>query len=147
MGILSRKSQVKVARAAYQQIVEHAKDAYPSECCGVLVGHVMGGRKVLNVERMANTNTERAHDRYVIDPHELNLIDKVARSQGCEVIGFYHSHPDHPDRPSEFDRERGQLDYSYVIVSVQDGTEVSVKSWIFTKEGAPFSEEKIEQID
>ncbi len=147
MGILGKKKVLKVANNAYEQMVEHAKSAYPEECCGAMVGYVMGGRKVFNVERLTNTNTERAHDRYVIDPHELYLIDKVARTQGCEVIGFYHSHPDHPDQPSEFDREMGQLDYSYVIVAVQGGTEVSVKSWIFTKEGAPFSEEKIEMID
>jgi proteasome lid subunit RPN8/RPN11 len=147
MGLLSRKSKIKVVKTAYQQIIEHAKEAYPNECCGALVGHVMGGRKVFSAERMTNTNTDRAHDRYVIDPHEFNLIDKVSRSQGCEIIGFYHSHPDHPNRPSEEDRKSGQLDYSYIIVSVQGGTEVSAKCWIFNDEKAPFSEEKIELID
>ena len=103
----------------------------------------MRERKVFYVERSTNINKDRARDRYIIDPREINLADKQARSQSLDIMGFYHSHPDHPDSPSEFDREMGQSGYSYVIVSVNGKGEVSVKSWIFKEEGEPFKEEGI----
>ncbi|TAN59997.1 M67 family peptidase [bacterium] len=144
MFFFGKKSTISIPTPIYDQIIEHAKDEYPHECCGVLVGNNMGGvRKVFEAHRVANTNKERAHDRYVIEPLEINIIDKCARATGLEVIGFYHSHPDHPDRPSEFDREMGQPGYSYFIVAVKGGKEVSVKSWIFTEDNEPFKEEAI----
>ncbi|MBI5888208.1 MAG: M67 family metallopeptidase [Deltaproteobacteria bacterium] len=143
MFFFGRKSTVNVPKRVYDQIIGHAKEAYPHECCGVLVGNSMGDRKIFESHRANNINTERANDRYVIDPKEINIIDKVARSEGLDIMGFYHSHPDHPDRPSQFDRDMGQPQYSYIIVSVHKGTETSVKSWMFTEDKEPFKEEAI----
>ncbi len=147
MGLLSRfrrKSKLKVPKDVYDVIIEHAKEEYPHECCGVLVGNAMMGRKIFYVEKCTNLNKERAHDRYLMDPREINLADKGARSQSLEILGFYHSHPDHPDRPSEYDREMAQPGYSYIIVSVKNGKDVSMKSWTFEEEDEPFSEEALE---
>lgn len=141
------KATIHIPRPVYDEIIQHAKDSYPEECCGFLVGKSMGDKKVWSVERGTNANTERARDRYVIDPREFLMTDKIARTQGLDILGFYHSHPDHPDRPSEFDREHGQPDYSYVIVAVDGGGKVSAKSWIFSKEDEPFREEKIKLTD
>lgn len=141
------KSTIFVPRNVYNEIIDHAKDSYPNECCGFLVGKAMKDKRVWQVERGTNLNTERANDRYVIDPKEFNLVDKIARTQGLDILGFYHSHPDHPDRPSEFDRQEGQPDYSYIIVSVKGGDEVSARSWIFDDEKEPFKEERIKVID
>ena len=148
MFFFGKKSTVNVPSRVYGQIIEHAKEAYPHECCGVLVGNIMGNvRKLFESYRAANINTERANDRYVIDPKEINIIDKTARVEGLEIMGFYHSHPDHPDRPSQFDREMGQPGWSYIIVSVNKGTDVSVKSWIFTEDKEPYKEEAIKVTD
>lgn len=141
------KSTINLPKNVYEEIMDHAREAYPHECCGFLVGKAMGDKRVWQVERGTNLNTERANDRYVIDPKEFNLVDKVARTQGLDILGFYHSHPDHPDRPSEFDREEGQPGYSYIIISVKKGDTVSAKSWIFEKPDEPFKEERIKVLD
>ncbi|MCL4872825.1 M67 family metallopeptidase [bacterium] len=137
------KSVIHISRSAYDEIINHAKESYPHECCGVLVGATYTARRIFESQRANNVNTERAHDRYIIDPKELNLIDKIARSQGMDVMGFYHSHPDHPDKPSETDREWGQPGYSYFIISVKGGKDVSVRSWMIEDEKGPFKEESI----
>ncbi len=137
----TKKGRITIPRLVYDEIVSHAKDSYPNECCGVLVGNTLGSRKVFFAERATNINEERSADRYILDPKELNIIDKTARAANLDIIGFYHSHPDHTDRPSEFDRKEGQPGYSYMIVSVLEGTDVAARCWIFDEEGQPFKEE------
>jgi proteasome lid subunit RPN8/RPN11 len=142
-----KKGSIRIPTNVYKEIMDHARDSYPEECCGYLLGNDLKTRKVFYVERGTNKNTERARDRYIIDPKEMNMVDKQARVQALDIIGFYHSHPDHPDRPSEFDREMGQPGYSYLIVSVKDGKETSARSWIFEEEGEPFKEEAVKVVD
>lgn len=137
------KSVIHISKSVYEEMLNHAKEAYPNECCGVIVGATYHARKVFESHRASNANTERSHDRYLIDPRELNLIDKIARTQGMDVMGFYHSHPDHPDKPSQTDREWAQPGYSYVIISVKGGKNVSARSWIIEDETGPFIEEKL----
>lgn len=140
------KSVITIPRSVYDEIIAHSKEAYPHECCGVVVGGTLKGKRIFESHRAANTNTERANDRYLIDPKELNFIDKVARTQGMDILGFYHSHPDHPDKPSATDREWGQAGYSYIIVSVKKGTDVSARCWTFDEDSEPFNEEKLEIV-
>jgi len=147
MGLLSKfkkKNKLKLPKEVYDNIIAHVKEDYPHECCGVLIGNAMMGRKIFYADRCTNTNKTSAHNRYQMDPMEINLADKGARAQSLELMGFYHSHPDHPDRPSEYDREMAQPGYSYIIVSVKNGTEVSLKSWTFAEEDDPFKEEPLE---
>ena len=105
----------------YNEIINHAKESYPHEACGALVGEQKSNlreqeseasKNIVHSCRMENTNKDRANDRYEINPKELLKIEKEASSNGLEVIGFYHSHPDHPDRPSVFDREMAWPWYS-----------------------------------
>ncbi len=144
---IGSKPLITIPRSVYDEMLNHAKEAYPHECCGVVVGGCMKGKVVFESHRAKNINLERANDRYLIDPKELNFIDKISRTQGMDILGFYHSHPDHPDRPSETDREWGQVGYSYIIVSVKGGTEVSARSWIIEDDKAQFTEEKIKLKD
>ncbi len=147
MGLLSKfkkKTKLRVPEDVYSLITAHAREEYPHECCGVLIGNAMMGRKIFYAERCTNVNRDTPHNRYLMDPAEINLADKGARAQSLELMGFYHSHPDHPDRPSEYDREMAQPGYSYIIVSVKGGTEVSVKSWTFEEEDDPFKEEPMD---
>jgi proteasome lid subunit RPN8/RPN11 len=134
---------IYISRAVYDEMLSHSNEAYPHECCGVLVGKCGPERTVIKAYRTENINKERAQDRYEIAPGEFNRIDREARGGGLDVLGFYHSHPDHPDRPSIFDRDRGQAGYSYIIVSLTGRGKISVKSWIFNEEGEPFEEEEI----
>ncbi|MEE8185359.1 MAG: M67 family metallopeptidase [Thermodesulfobacteriota bacterium] len=124
----------------YTEIKDHAMDVYPSEGCGVLVGT---GDRVLKIYRVENINKERANDRYEIDPSDILRIEKEASNESQDIIGFYHSHPDHPDMPSDFDRERAWPDYRYIIISVRNGTEVSIRSWKLVDNREKFEEERL----
>ena len=100
-------------------IREHAVRDYPHECCGFLFGRQSGSEtKVEAVVPADNTRSDSPRNRFEIGAAELFRADKTARSQGLGVVGFYHSHPDAPARPSGYDRERGWPGYCYVIVSV-----------------------------
>ncbi len=125
------------------EIEEHARSEYPHECCGIMLGK---NKRVERVEPATNVNRDRAADRYNLDPAEFNRIDKEAREEGLDVLGIYHSHPDHPSAPSEFDRERGFPYFSYLIVAVHDGEIESKRCWIFEEMDAPFEEEEIKIV-
>lgn len=142
-SLIKKKNSVALTRDIYEQIIEHARDSYPNECCGIMIGSNMKGKKIIYTHRAENTNTDRARDRYIISPTEIFLMDREARSQGLDIIGFYHSHPDHPSAPSATDREWGQPNYSYMIVSVNGAKEAEARCWTFD-DNAPFKEEKIE---
>ncbi|MBE7490443.1 MAG: M67 family metallopeptidase [Planctomycetes bacterium] len=103
-------------------IEAHAAETYPHECCGLLVGRVEArGRVALEAHRAGNLNVERAHDRFSLDPKDFMRVDTQARARGLDIVGIYHSHPDHPARPSQTDLEAAWEGYSYVIVAVNKG--------------------------
>ncbi len=133
-------------------MVSHVKGGYPDECCGALLGVIedpgdgtLGSdvKLVSSAIVLTNINEERSADRYEIDPIELLKVEKEASKKGFTVVGYYHSHPDHPDEPSVFDRERAWPDYSYVIIAVEGGEKIKSRSWTFIKMGEPFSEEEL----
>ena len=135
---------IHIKKEHMDEIEAHGKEGYPHEVCGIILG-IAGSEKneALQLRRAANLNTDRAHDRYELDPKDLLRAEKDARDGEMEIIGFYHSHPDHPDIPSEFDRERAWPSYSYIIISVMGGKETSTKSWLLNDESQAFEEEKI----
>jgi proteasome lid subunit RPN8/RPN11 len=139
---------IKVLDDIFNKILEHCKDSYPHECCGALLGMADedGVKTISDTYPMANKNTERAKDRYEIDPLDFMRAEKAAKAGGLELLGIYHSHPDHPSRPSEFDRERGWPDYSYIIVAVENGEKTEAQSWCFTEDNEPFKEEELQII-
>lgn len=92
---------------------------YPHETCGLLMGTQNGGEvHVSGLTQARNLNTERARDRYELDPRDFLAADKRAHEAGLEIVGIWHSHPDHPARPSETDRAAAWEGYSYMIASV-----------------------------
>ncbi len=138
---------IKVLEEIFNNILEHSKESYPNECCGALLGTVdysNDTKNVVDVKPLTNINKERAADRYEIDPAELLSVEKKAGTNGLDVVGFYHSHPDHPSRPSQFDRDRGWPDYSYIIVAVEGGKKTQAQSWHFDRPDDPFKEETLE---
>lgn len=139
-----------------REIREHAERDYPHECCGALLGHVesTGGaasaetRVVAKLHAAENRrDSDAASRRFLITADDYRAIENAARAQSFDVIGFYHSHPDHPARPSEYDREHALPWYSYVIVSVRAGrageNPFDVTSWILDDDRHAFHSEPI----
>jgi len=108
----------------YDAIRQHGEQTYPHECCGVLLGNAdQEGRTVTRTVRCGNTRADSPHNRYHIAPSELVRIQRQAREEGLEIVGFYHSHPDHPARWSQTDlAEAHWIGCSYVITSVEKGS-------------------------
>lgn len=125
------------------QLGEWVRAGYPHETCGVLVGTVPapGDAAAVRVEQARNLNTSRAHDRYELDPQDYLKADTRARADGLEIVGIWHSHPDHPARPSETDRAAAWEGYSYVIVAVTADDVADLRSWRLV--GEAFEEEEI----
>lgn len=119
--------------AARRTIEEAAARGYPHEVCGVLLGSpVAGGVQVVEAVQVRNANAERARDRYQLDPDEFLRVDQRARAAGCDVVGIWHSHPDHPALPSATDRQHAWEEYAYVIVAVQRGSIDALRAWWLT---------------
>jgi proteasome lid subunit RPN8/RPN11 len=114
---------LRIDAPLHDDLRRHAEEAYPRECCGVLVGREAGdGRRVTRTVRCANAAAGDAGARYEIDPRDLLRAARAARERGEAIVGFYHSHPDHPARPSAADlAEACWPGCSYVITSVERG--------------------------
>lgn len=140
---------IHIKKEHLDDIEAHGKEGFPNEVCGIILGICGPGasgtekKEVLQLRKGTNLNSDRTHDRYELDPKDLLQAEKDARDKGMEIIGFYHSHPDHPDVPSEFDRERAWPEYSYIISSIMGGKEASTRSWLLNDESHLFEEEKI----
>jgi proteasome lid subunit RPN8/RPN11 len=136
---------LKIPRAEADAMVAHALDGYPFEACGVFLGR---GSTVQRVVKAANRETESPRVRYQIAPEDLIQIQREARQEGLEIIGYYHSHPDHPARPSETDRRIAAEGLSdgvfHVVVGVDKGTQGTPTAWVFRDAGQTFVEEPLE---
>ncbi len=125
-----------------RSLEELVLEGYPHETCGLLIGRQNAQQvEVEQVVAARNLNTERAHDRYEIDPEDFLCADRNARAEGLEIVGVWHSHPDHPARPSETDRTAAWGGWSYVIVSVTRESIAELRSWRLS--GEQFEEEAI----
>lgn len=126
---------LEISEALLDEISSHAVEGYPAEACGFLLGVEGEPRQVRQVRRGANLLADSTRDRYLIDPTDTLKAEKEAQESGMEVLGFYHSHPDHPAVPSSHDRERAWPWYSYLIVATTiDGVQ-AVRSWRLQEEG------------
>ncbi|MCI0651625.1 MAG: M67 family metallopeptidase [Planctomycetes bacterium] len=107
-----------------------AEAGYPAEACGLLIGRTMGARvEVLHVRKARNRDKEHAADRYDLDPSDFLRADTDARAAGLDVVGIWHSHPDHPPIPSETDRRGAWPEYSYLIITVDGGRATEMRAW------------------
>ena len=115
---------LKLSQSDYQALRRHGEETYPHECCGVLLGRFDddGAKAVSRIARCGNTRADSPHNRYHIDPKELVRIQREGRERGEDIVGFYHSHPDHPAHWSSTDlAEAHWFGCSYVITSVEKG--------------------------
>lgn len=125
---------LKIGQSHYDSIRQHGEETYPHECCGVLLGSMEAATRIVtSVARAGNTRTDSPENRYSIDPKELVRIQRQGRERNEEIIGFYHSHPDHPARWSQTDlAEAHWFGCSYVITSVEKGKAVTTNSFELT---------------
>jgi proteasome lid subunit RPN8/RPN11 len=136
-------STLRIPESEMMKITAHAKQTYPEECCGILVGRFSDERKIREAIPTQNLSVQLRSRRYSIDPKEIWAAEKKYETDGMGVVGFYHSHPDAPARPSAFDLENAWVMYSYLIASVTKGDRGAFSSWILKEDRSTFIEEDV----
>lgn len=134
MSGLSLGSDVEAA------IRVHGQQTYPHECCGALLGR---DGVVTEAFPLPNTTEEGPRRRFLVRPADYRMAETRASAGGLDLVGFYHSHPDHPARPSQYDLDHAWPVFSYVIVSVMDGTSAALTSWRLADDRSRFDEEPL----
>jgi len=136
---------MRIERQAFEAIQAHGAEGYPHEICGIMVGP-RGDGTVTEVKRARNIVVDRARDRYEIDPRDHMRIQREADAEGLDIVGYYHSHPDHPAQASRFDTERAWAGYVYLIVAIHSGKAVDANAFVAEKDGGPFNPEPLEVV-
>ena len=134
---------LKIGVGDLVQIHDHATEAYPEECAGALVGIDGDIKVVVDVWRAENTHEEERSRRFLIEPLAVKKFEERAEEKDMGLLGFYHSHPDHPAEPSEYDREHAWPYYSYVIASVSADNVEDMRSWVLKEDRSGYEEEPI----
>ena len=137
---------ILLADQQWKEINAHGERDYPYECCGLLLGLFSEDRLKVCAETysISNAREEAAkRNRFLIRPEELLGGEKFAAEKGLDVIGFYHSHPDHPAVPSQYDLDHAWPLYSYIVVSIKSGQASDLRSWEMQSDRSRFNEEEI----
>jgi len=133
-----------ISNKLIDEIKKQGEVGYPYEICGFLIGNIdynTDTREVLEVYQVENRNKKRMNDRFEIAPEDYLKVERYADEKGLQIVGIYHTHPDHPSRPSQTDLMFAQPDISYIILSVKGGKADTWNSWIL--EGDKFIEENV----
>jgi proteasome lid subunit RPN8/RPN11 len=138
---------LRLSEGLLREIRLHGEGAYPAECCGVLAGRTDGSevKEVVRLAPAVNRRTDDPH-RYLITPDDLRRLEAGFRLEGLEIVGYYHSHPDHPAVPSGFDTEHAWPWYSYLIVRVEQGRGLEAASWTLDHEQPIMRPEPLEVL-
>lgn len=123
------KMKIELDHKAANEMKLHAEATYPFECCGFFFGDDAGSRTISHVLRVDNSKEGDRRRRFEIAPEDYRRAESYAEEQNLDLLGVYHSHPDHPAVPSEHDRSVALPFFSYIIISVQDGTAKTLRSW------------------
>jgi proteasome lid subunit RPN8/RPN11 len=125
----------------------HGVRSYPHECCGAILGRDAGiAREVLGLVPLANRRDDSPRNRFEITSDDVRMAENKARDLGCDLVGWYHSHPDAPARPSDFDREHAWPWYSYIIVSIEKAEPRTMNCWRLVDDRSRYDAEPIEII-
>jgi proteasome lid subunit RPN8/RPN11 len=125
-----RRTRLILGAESIALIREHLQASYPEEACGGLLGVTAEESvEVVDAVLLANVREAERHRRYLIGPDEVLALERRAKDSGLQVVGYYHSHPDAPPIPSEFDREHAWPWYAYLIASVENGSLTSWRAW------------------
>lgn len=137
---------IQLAENQRNEIAVHGGRDYPYECCGLLLGSFANGgvKAVAEIYPISNAREEQAkRNRFLIRPEELMRGERYAETKGLDIVGFYHSHPDHPAVPSQYDLEHAWPLYSYIVISVSAGAAQDLRSWEMEPDRSRFAEEEI----
>jgi proteasome lid subunit RPN8/RPN11 len=147
---------LKMSAEIAQHIRQHGAETYPHECCGALLGRdgvdgegtSVGGvqlpqREIVALFPLVNRREDSPHNRFSVTPEDVRDAEKAASEKKLDIVGWYHSHPDHPARPSQYDREHAWPWYSYIIVSVANGKPAEMTSWRLSDDRAEYACEEI----
>lgn len=132
---------IRLSASVVDAIYTHGRETYPHECCGALIGR---GEVVHEAVALPNTTEEGPRRRFLVRPSDYRAAEARASETGSQLVGFYHSHPDHPARPSQYDLEHAWPFFSYVIVSVLNGQPADLRSWRLLDDRSRFDEETID---
>ena len=135
---------LSISKELAERIRAHGAETYPHECCGALLGRDDEAREILGLFPLINRRDDSPQNRFSVTAQDVLDAEKFARQQELDVVGWYHSHPDHPARPSEYDRDHAWPWYSYVIVSVAQGQPQDMTSWRLNDDRQQFSPEGIQ---
>jgi len=135
---------LSISKELAERIRAHGAETYPHECCGALLGRDDEAREILGLFPLINRRDDSPQNRFSVTAQDVLDAEKSARQQGLDVVGWYHSHPDHPARPSEYDRDHAWPWYSYIIVSVAQGHPQDMTSWRLNDDRQQFSSEGIQ---
>jgi len=136
------ETTLTISRELADQIRAHGTETYPHECCGALLGKD-DPREIRGLFPMINRREDSPRNRFSVTPQDVIEAEKAARQRGLDVVGWYHSHPDHPARPSQYDRDHAWPWYSYIIVSVAEGKPQEMTSWRLLHDRPEFFPEAI----
>jgi len=149
---MKHAEELRILRECIEKMLAHAVEAYPNECCGALFGHDAASergrekpREVLQIYPLVNRREDSPRNRFSVNPRDVIKAERTAEKLELSVIGWYHSHPDHPARPSEFDRQNAWPWYSYIIVSVQNGVPGELASWRLREDRERFVQEELQE--
>lgn len=136
---------LEISDSLLEAIRQHGAQTYPNECCGALLGRADGERKsVVDLLPLDNRREgDAARTRFLITAADYLFAEKTARQGQLEILGFYHSHPDHPAQPSEFDREHALPWYSYIVVRVAGGQPQEATCWVLSEDRSRFEPEPL----
>jgi proteasome lid subunit RPN8/RPN11 len=137
-------SKVAISDAVNQAIRRHGQETYPHECCGALVGTTADAESIVaDVVPLPNTTEEGPRRRFLVHASDYRLAERRAAEMGGELLGFYHSHPDHPARPSQYDLDHAWPTFAYIIVSVANGKATDLTVWFLKDDRSSFEEGSI----
>ena len=139
---------IHITKKIEEMFKSHGEVDYPHECCGFILGHFKKDESH-GIEYMAanNVKEENRKRRFLIDPQAYQKAEDEADKKGLSIISIVHSHPDHPHKPSDFDRDHAWPGFSYIIISVQKGTAVSYRSWQLNHDREFFLKENIQIVE
>ena len=129
---------ISLGPGVWDAIRRHGAEIYPNECCGALIGR---DGLVPEAYALPNTTEEGPRRRFMVRPQDYRDAERRASDSGGELLGFYHSHPDHPARPSQYDLDHAWPFFSYIIVAVRAGVPEDMTSWRLRDDRSAFDQE------
>jgi proteasome lid subunit RPN8/RPN11 len=134
---------IAIPEALLEEIRAHGRDTYPEECCGGLLGQRGEPARVSRIERIDNVRDVNRARRYEVSPQDYLRLERLAAEKGMELLGFYHSHPDHPAVPSTYDREHAFPFFHYLVCAVASGRPGDITAWVLSEDRGEFDREEI----